>query len=757
MSKIEQPSAPVEVLRHRAAIRRTEPSLPLKCLIRDNLLNDSTTFFDYGCGYGDDLDQVRRMGVSATGWDPAYRSKEQRLEADVVNLGYVINVIEHQAERAEVLNAAWQLSRSLLVVAARISVDGVNEGEFEFGDGVITRIQTFQKYYTQQELRTYIEHTLSVEAVPAAPGVFYVFRNSTLRETFSAARFRRRTLAPRRRIAEIEFDRNRELLESLINVASGLGRLPFHDEFERTGEVLASFGTMKRAFRLIRRVTGGDPWDVLRRSKIDDLRVYLALARFPKRPKFAQMPVPIQRDIKEFFGGYKNGCEAADALLFEAGQSDAIDAACQRSTVGRLSSNALYVHRSAIGSLEPVLRVFEGCARAYIGELDEANVIKLHRFSGKVSYLVCPQFDEHPHTPVRKSFKVSLRNLFVQCIDYTDNKNPLLLDQKERMVDVDHPWRARFARFTLQEAQHGLLDDSQDLMPMLQWHHRMKDAGLMVRGFRLLYREGVSRRRLPPKHLFQEMTATVGQAEDNQGPSQSTKEFYELPADSSIDTDAEDAAFQERPDSLPSKSKRFGVGKEIGYAVYVHRAYEDVLGPSVQWAKRHLPEQFEYTVVKLNQRNDAVSFIHCPGFDTEDEPVITAITVVYADGVLQRRTLPSDPYIYHHKWLFVRDDYEGFDVNASRARSKAWEALDDVDRSRIGRLSYWTAYVLPKLRDASSRVVCIERWGTSAQARKELGISTCELAHRRNAGLIKAKKIGRAYYYSLESSNKSCS
>ncbi len=89
------------------------------------------------------------------------------------------------------------------------------------------------------------------------------------------------------------------------------------------------------------------------------------------------------------------------------------------------------------------------------------------------------------------------------------------------------------------------------------------------------------------------------------------------------------------------------------------------------WAKRHLPEQFEYTVKKLNQRTDAVSFIHCPGFDAEHEPVIAAIVVVGADGAVQRRGLPADPYIYHHKWLFVDDDYAGFDIEASKARSSS--------------------------------------------------------------------------------------
>ncbi len=542
--------------------------------------------------------------------------------------------------------------------------------------------------------------------------------------------------------------------------------MPFDDEFERTEEILAAFGSMKRAFKLIRKVTGADPWDTLRQCRIDDLRVYLALARFPKRPTLAQMPVSMQRDIKEFFAGYKNACEAADALLFEAGDSEMIDAACQRATLGRLTSNALYLHRSAVSSLEPVLRVFEGCARAYLGDVDDANVVKMHRFSGKVSYLAVPKFENTPHPPVRRTIKLSLRNLFLQCIDHTENKNPLLLDQKEKMLEADHPWRERFARFTIQEAQHGLLEALEDMQLALQWHLRLKDAGLMIRGYRLLYREGVARKRLPSKRLFtQGADQTEVDAETLDRPPVDEADPHDLPVDESIDADVEDASEPNpaRVAELPMRSRRFGVGKEIGYAVYVHRQYEELLGTSVDWAKRHLPEHYEYTVVKLNQRNDAVSFIQCPGFDSEPEPAIAAIIVVSADGAAQRRTTPADPYIYHHKWLFVSDDYAGFDVEASQQRSQQWIALAGVDRSRIGRKSYWEERVVPRLNGPTGELEKKDQpnsedaaqeqsqsnWVRSAEARKALKLSTCELAHKRESGEIESKKVGNAYLYKL--------
>ncbi len=106
---------------------------------------------------------------------------------------------------------------------------------------------------------------------------------------------------------------------------------------------------------------------------------------------------------------------------------------------------------------------------------------------------------------------------------------------------------------------------------------------------------------------------------------------------------------------------------------------------------------FELEGLPGNRRTEAVSFVQCPQFDLEPEPSIAGVVTVRADGTLQRRAVSGDPLIYHHKWLFVADDYAGFDVAASKCRSAAWLALADVDKSRIGRRSYWQAHVVPRL------------------------------------------------------------
>ena len=136
---------PSQIERHKTAIRRKDFSLAVKCLLRDGLLGPGRTFFDYGCGRGEDIDLLAAQGVTASGWDPAFRRDARRTPAEIVNLGYVLNVIEDPQERAEVLASAWGLATRLLAVAARVNVEGRGYSPVEFGDGIVTGLGTFQK------------------------------------------------------------------------------------------------------------------------------------------------------------------------------------------------------------------------------------------------------------------------------------------------------------------------------------------------------------------------------------------------------------------------------------------------------------------------------------------------------------------------------------------------------------------------------------------------------------------------------------
>jgi DNA phosphorothioation-associated putative methyltransferase len=476
--------------RHKTAIHRVGLSRPVQCALRDGLLDPAATLFDYGCGHGQDIDLLRGQGIVCDGWDPVFRPAAPRQPADVVNLGYVLNVIESPQERADTLRQAWQLCRRLLVVAAQVQVPGRGQAQVEFGDGVLTGRGTFQKFYQQGELKTYLEEQLGAEAIPAALGVFYVFKDEAAGQQFLAGRYRRRAAAPRQRLSEQRFAEHRELLEPFMAAVARLGRLPEADEFPQAAELAARFGSARRAFALVRRVTGPDEWERQRRRCTEDLLVYLALARFRKRPPFSVLPIGLRRDLRAFFGTYARACRQADELLFRAGDAAAIDDACRRSPLGKLLPNALYVHTSALDGLEPLLRVYEGCGRAYLGEVEGANVVKLHRFSGKLSYLVYPDFDTDPHPALLRCVKLSLRTRQLECYDYATSENPPVLHRKETFLSPEHPLHARFARLTEQEERHGLLDDTATIGTRAGWQARLAAAGFTLRGHRLVRAAG---------------------------------------------------------------------------------------------------------------------------------------------------------------------------------------------------------------------------------------------------------------------------
>ncbi len=87
---------------------------------------------------------------------------------------------------------------------------------------------------------------------------------------------------------------------------------------------------------------------------------------------------------------------------------------------------------------------------------------------------------------------------------------------------------------------------------------------------------------------------------------------------------------------FPRQSSRYGVGKEIGGTVYVHRRYKYVLGSVVEEARKHLPPDFSYTVVKLTLAKRSVSFVEVADFDTAPEPAIGTIIAVKTDGSCRR-------------------------------------------------------------------------------------------------------------------------
>lgn len=265
----------VTIDRHRTAMSRAFLSRPISLAIEDGVITPATSIFDYGCGRGDDLRRLEKLGYQATGWDPALAPNNPRHPSDVVNLGYVVNVIENPAERLEALRSAWRLAQRTLIVSARLEWEAKGVAGKKHADGVVTSNGTFQKFFRQDELRGWIEGVIGVTAAAAAPGIFYLFRSREDFQRYLAHQARRDAPRPGVRIADLLFEQHRNLLEPLQDYVRSTRRLPSPADIPEADKLSAEFGSIRAAFALIRRVTGPGEWtdiDLGTRTRISEKR-----------------------------------------------------------------------------------------------------------------------------------------------------------------------------------------------------------------------------------------------------------------------------------------------------------------------------------------------------------------------------------------------------------------------------------------------------------------------------------------------------
>jgi DNA phosphorothioation-associated putative methyltransferase len=374
-----------------------------------------------------------------------------------VNLGFVLNVIEDPIERADVLAEAWSLATRLLVVSVMIRGSGTREGA-PFQDGIITSRQTFQRYFGQQEFQQYLEEGLHCSAIPIALGVFYVFRNPEEHQSFLQRRSRRtiawepfsgppeearRSKSERKpRVSErpVRVDRyeeHRDLLESFWSTVATLGRIPEAFEFARHGAIREHFGSCAKALRLLLRNGRAEVYESIRSARRGDLVVYLACANLRNKVPFSQLPATVQVDIREMFGTYARGLDEGLRMLFTAGDSTNVVLACDDANVGWQDSGALYCHSRLVAELPPLLRVYVGCAELLYGDARQADIVKIHKTSGKISFFSYGDFDRALLPELVLRTKVNLRT---QCVDVYDHLGQgQLLYFKERFLTHDDP------------------------------------------------------------------------------------------------------------------------------------------------------------------------------------------------------------------------------------------------------------------------------------------------------------------------------
>jgi DNA phosphorothioation-associated putative methyltransferase len=508
-----QPSSltlPPTIARHKAAMVRRDLSKPVRLALEAELFEPQTSFFDYGCGHGSDLHYLRQKGYQSDGWDPHYQPDTLFCTADIVNLGYIVNVIEDPAERRQVLINAWNLTQKVLIVSAQVLIEDSSRGIIAYSDGIITRRNTFQKYYEQQELKAYIDQVLGVDAIPVALGIYFVFRDKIQAQSFRASHFRSRAVTPRVRLTVQSFETHRSLLQPLMDFYTERGRLPSQSEAQPLDltALQTEFGGLRRAFQLVLKATNVSEWDAIADKRRQDILVYLALSHFDRRPRFRDLSGILQNDIKGLFGSHQQACAAADLMLISLGKPGFIATCCQHSAIGRLTTSSLWVHISALEELDPMLRLYEGCASRTIGRMSEATLIKFHIHQPKISYLFYPDFDPDPHPRLHTSMQIDLRDLQVSYRDYNSDTDCPILHWKESYVTPSYPHREKFAKLTRQEEAWGLLDNPQAISTQKGWQCCLAKNCAELKGHRLVWRKDADPYRVKALRSVQQIRAS---------------------------------------------------------------------------------------------------------------------------------------------------------------------------------------------------------------------------------------------------------
>jgi DNA phosphorothioation-associated putative methyltransferase len=242
---------------------------------------------------------------------------------------------------------------------------------------------------------------------------------------------------PTRARWEVLCEEHKDVLNLFWNRALELGRKPAPEEFARHAELVKAVGSGKRAIALFVRKGGAEALTQAAEARRNDLLVYLAMANLRRKVPFGHLSASLRLDVRDFFGNYARALDKGLELLYAAGDPGEIELACEGLNVGWQDEQALYVHREALEVLPRVLRAYVGCATTLFGDVTQSDVVKIHKASGKVTFLIYDDFDNKPLPELQHRIKVDLKTRRVQAFDHREAGQ--LLYFKERFVAAGHP------------------------------------------------------------------------------------------------------------------------------------------------------------------------------------------------------------------------------------------------------------------------------------------------------------------------------
>ena len=222
-----------------------------------------------------------------------------------------------------------------------------------------------------------------------------------------------------------------------------MGRLPEEEEYQDAAQAVQVFGSWQRALRAATRQVDHDLLQQAASARADEIRAFFAMQAFGRRKPLRDLEPRLQRDIKAFFGSLGVAELEGRRLLHQCADVEAVKAACERAASSGLgwldADHSLQLHTSLVPRLDPILRVYVGCATAFYGDVLSADLVKIHIQSGKITLMKFDDFVGKPLPRMLERVKVKLRDQDLDFFEYGGQYPPPFLYFKSRYINEEFP------------------------------------------------------------------------------------------------------------------------------------------------------------------------------------------------------------------------------------------------------------------------------------------------------------------------------
>lgn len=486
-----------KIERHKTAITRAALSAPMYVLFTSGLIRHDRTILDYGCGQGDDIRALQSDGYTAEGWDPHYRPDPSSLKkSQVTNLGFVLNVIEDPEERAEALKRAFSLTEVCLAVSVMLYGKADLSGARPYRDGYLTSRKTFQKYYTQAELKDFIGSILNVEPLAVGQGIFLVFRDELEEQRyllrrqigFKAREYRAvpKPSAPQKSIPNKSSEKHsKTTIRDLAAEIRAFGRQPDISELPKSLATKLSHSKQGLQYAAIRAISdiGNEELEEIVAARTEDLSFHFAMHAFSQRKSYGSFPPELRRDVRAFFGSHKRAQEAGQTLLYSIGDQDLLledAAAAAAARIGHLEHGKFQFPVDRLQELSVRLRGYVALAERLAGDLSETNLLRIHINSRKLTALTYSDLETSFLPRLMTRVKVEFDTFDVSIIDHSAENDVRLLYLKSRFMTETDPQRAAQKAFDQEVLDLNTLNFTNEGPSFREFAQTLLKAGVKI-------------------------------------------------------------------------------------------------------------------------------------------------------------------------------------------------------------------------------------------------------------------------------------